>query len=223
MGYKTIEEQKAYASIYNKRKYQANKYKNENCEKRLATKLNTFLNELIETKECNQEITKKYDIELLIERLRTLQQNLPIQPLKQLEPNTDENTGENENNNTALLLDIEQNGEPQNYIIKPRERTAGQKRGWEKARQVRDMNRYKRAKEKEAYMKQLEEYKEQIKDDWKKRLLEKAVSIKKQQILNEALDEIEDCNISYEEVCRIKKQNEEKKQQITQLQNVRFF
>jgi hypothetical protein len=37
MGY-DADQQKAYLKIFNKRKYEANKYNNENCEKRLSTK-----------------------------------------------------------------------------------------------------------------------------------------------------------------------------------------
>lgn len=216
------EQQKQYLKIFNKRKYEANKYTNENCEKRLATKINTFLKELTETKENNAEITKKHDLDLLIERLQAIQRNLPT--IVKAEPKTE--TEENQENQEDILL-----GEPQNYIVKPRERTEAQKQGWEKAKLVRDMNRFKRAKEKEAYMKELEQYKEQRSEEWKQKLLNKAVSLKKWDILNQALDNIQDCNLSYEEICNIKKthDNRVKQQQITQplqaqpLQIPRFY
>lgn len=201
MGY-TKEQQKEYLKIFNKRKYEANKYTNENCEKRLSNKLNTFLNELVECKECNDEITEKHKLDILIEQLRVIQTNLPN--IVKIEPKPIE-----EENQEQILLE-----EPKDYIVKPRERTEAQRKGWEKARQVRDMNRYKRAKEKEEYMKELNQYKEQIQDEWKNKLLNKAISLKKQQIINDALDEIQDCNISYDEVCKIKSNSKKKEEPI---------
>lgn len=200
MGY-TKEQQKEYLKIFNKRKYEENKYNNDNCEKRLSTKLNTFLNELVDCKECNEEITEKHKLDILIEQLRVIQTNLPNIVKKPIV----------EENQEQILLE-----EPKDYIIKPRERTEAQKKGWEKAQQVRDMNRANRAKEKEEYMKELNQYKEQIQEEWKEKLLNKAISLKKQQIINEALDNIQDCNLSYDEVCKIKS-NSKKKEEPLQL------
>jgi hypothetical protein len=125
-----------------------------------------------------------------------------------------------EENQEDILL-----GEPQNYIIKPRERTEAQKKGWEKAILIRDMNRYKRQKEKDAYMKQVEEHKEKLNEEWKTKLLNKAVSIKKLQVIHEALDTLPDCNLSYKEVCNIQKthDNRIKTQQIAQPAQIRFM
>lgn len=193
------EQQKQYLQVFNKRKYQKNKYNFENCEKRLSTKISTFLKELIETKENNEEIAKKHDLDLLIERLQVIQRNLPIIPKVEQKEEKTENQEEPEEQEDII-------GKP--YIIKPRIRTEAQKKGWKKAQLIRDMNRYKRAKEKEVYMKQLEEYKEQQNEVFKTKLVNKALSIKKWNIINEALDTLPDCNMSYEEVCNIKKTHE---------------